>query len=57
MSGGRRIGDVTDLAWSWRLQRRIGLALVDAAARPGDAVDVRFAGEAVPARLRDLPFV
>ena len=56
-SGGRKIGDLTNCAWSYRLKRNIGFALVAASARPGDPVTVDLAGREVAGRLCDLPFL
>jgi len=57
LAGGERIGTTTELVWSWRLQRTIGLALVDAAAVPGSAVEVRLDAGSFAGSLRELPFL
>ncbi|RMD48282.1 MAG: glycine cleavage system protein T [Alphaproteobacteria bacterium] len=54
---GRRIGDMTNGVWSWRLERNIGFALVERSAQPGDEVTVIREGEPVAGRLVELPFL
>jgi glycine cleavage system aminomethyltransferase T len=54
---GKRIGDMTNVIWSYRLKRNIGFALVSVAAQPGDEVDVLKNGHTIKGRLIKLPFV
>lgn len=54
---GASIGTTTELVWSYRLQRTIGLALVDIAAVPGDTVEVRLESGHFAATLRALPLL
>ena len=53
---GRRIGDMTNCVWSYRMKANIGYALVEAASAPGDRVAVRREGGPVAAELCELPF-
>lgn len=53
---GREIGHMTHKAWSYRLERMIGFALVSITAGAGDAVQVKSNGGAVGGCLVDLPF-
>ncbi len=55
--GGRRVGDLTNIIWSYRLEANIGFALVSVDAVPGDQVEVALGGGSVPGRLVDLPFI
>jgi aminomethyltransferase len=54
---GRKVGDMTNCVWSYRLRRNIGFALVSADMKPGDAVDVVKDGRSLPGTLRELPFL
>jgi len=56
-SGKIKIGDMTNIAWSYRLQRNIGFALVSVDAKPGDAVIVAKDGKQIAAKLCELPFI
>ena len=55
-SGGRRLGDLTNCVWSYRLKRNIGFALISTDAKPGQAVEVSMGGKAVAGTLAELPF-
>ena len=57
LAAGERIGTTTEFVWSPRLRQTIGLALVDSAAEPGMAVDVRLDSGSFAGRLRALPFL
>ncbi len=48
---------MTNIAWSYRLKRNIGFALVSVDAKPGDEVSVMKNGVEIAARLCDLPFI
>lgn len=52
----RAIGHMTHKAWSYRLKRMIGYALVSIDARPGDDVRVNKVTGSVAGRLSDVPF-
>ena len=54
---GRRVGDLTNIIWSYRLSANIGFALVGVDAVPGDQVEVTLAGGPTTGRLVDLPFI
>ena len=54
---GRRVGDLTNIIWSYRLGANIGFALVGVDAVPGDHVEVALAGGPTTGRLVDLPFI
>jgi len=53
----RRIGDLTTCAWSWRMRRNIGFALVSTAARPGARVTAMLAEGPATGTLVPLPFL
>ncbi len=50
------VGHMTHKAWSYRLKRMIGYALVSVEARAGDAVEVLRDGARLPGQLTELPF-
>ncbi len=54
---GRRIGDMTNIIWSYRLKRNIGFALVSVDAKPGDSVGVLKDGQILNGKLVTLPFI
>jgi len=56
-SGGRKIGDMTNIIWSYRLKKNIGFALVSIDAKPGDEVEVLQNGRPTAAKLQNLPFI
>lgn len=56
-SHGTKIGDMTNIAWSYRLKKNIGFALVSVDAKPGDEVVVMKNGADVAAELCELPFI
>lgn len=53
---GKAIGHMTHKAWSYRLKRMIGYALVSVEAQVGDTVQVKKDGGLVAGQLCDLPF-
>jgi aminomethyltransferase len=55
--GGRKIGDLTNCAWSYRLKKNIGFGLVTASALPGEPVTVEMHGRMVSGTLCELPFL
>lgn len=54
---GQKIGDLTNSAWSYRMQRNIGYGLVSVDVRPGTKVEVQRPSGMVDAHLVDLPFL
>ncbi len=56
-SGGRKIGDMTNIIWSYRLKKNIGFALVEIEAQPGDEVEILQNGRPVAGKLQNLPFI
>ncbi|MEM8581418.1 MAG: glycine cleavage T C-terminal barrel domain-containing protein, partial [Pseudomonadota bacterium] len=54
---GRLVGRVTHKAWSYRLQRMIGYALVEIDAQAGDHVQVVSENATMDAELCSLPFL
>jgi len=58
LKDGSRVGAVTAHAWSPRLERNIGLALVDRSLTAGDAVDITLPdGTNTSGTLCELPFI
>ncbi|MEE4239378.1 MAG: glycine cleavage T C-terminal barrel domain-containing protein [Anderseniella sp.] len=57
MHGNNKVGDMTNIVWSWRLKQNIGFALVSVDAKPGDKVQVMRNGKPVNAELCHLPFL
>jgi len=54
---GRRLGDLTNCTWSYRLKRNIGFALVSTDSRAEQAVEVSLGDQVVPGTLTELPFL
>jgi glycine cleavage system aminomethyltransferase T len=54
---GRRVGDLTNCVWSYRLKRNIGFGLVAADCSVQDEVVVRKDGKEIRATLTSLPFI
>jgi len=57
LHNGRKVGDLTNCVWSYRLRQNIGFALICAACRPGDVVEVVKEGRTLAGVLTVLPFV
>lgn len=57
LQDGKKIGDMTNIIWSYRLKTNIGFALVASAAQPGQAVEVLKDGERMNGTLTTLPFI
>ena len=57
LQDGKKIGDMTNIIWSYRLKTNIGFALVASAAQPGQAVEVLKDGERMNGTLTTLPFM
>jgi glycine cleavage system aminomethyltransferase T len=54
---GQRLGDMTTCAWSYRMTKNIGFALVSTSAGPGDRVRVVRDSGPVEGTLCELPFI
>jgi glycine cleavage system aminomethyltransferase T len=54
---GRKIGDMTNIIWSYRMKKNIGFALVSTAAQPGDIVEIQKDGRKIGGALTRLPFI
>jgi len=54
---GRKVGDLTNCIFSYRLQRNIGFALVSRACNVGDRLEAKIGDTWQPGRLTDLPFI
>lgn len=54
---GRKVGDLTNRAWSYRLKKNIGFALISTDCRPGTRVAVRRDDALVGGTLQELPFI
>jgi len=54
---GKKIGDMTNIVWSYRLKKNIGFVLVSMDAQPGDEVEIMLEGKAVAGKLVELPFI
>ena len=59
LAGGQRVGRVTDLVWSPRLQRNIGYVWVPAElVAPGNDLEIEWSnGERTPAKTAAIPFL
>ncbi len=57
LQGGRKVGDLTNCVWSYRLKRNIGFALISSNCRPGEAVQVIKEGRTHTGALTPLPFL
>ena len=55
--GGKKVGDLTNCVWSYRLKKNIGFALISTTCAAGDAVEVIKDGRTVAATLTTLPFI
>ncbi len=53
---GKRVGDMTNCVWSYRLNANIGFGLVSIETVAGDEIVVLKEGTHVAGRLRELPF-
>lgn len=54
---GQKVGDLTNCAWSYRLKRNIGFALISRTCGAGDSVDVVKDGQHISGTLSELPFL
>ena len=51
------MADLTHCAWSYRLKKNIGFALISTRCAAGDAVEVVKEGRALAGTLTALPFI
>jgi glycine cleavage system aminomethyltransferase T len=54
---GRKVGDLTNCTWSYRLKKNIGFALIAVDCHPGEAVQVAKDGQLIRGTLTELPFI
>jgi glycine cleavage system aminomethyltransferase T len=54
---GRKVGDLTNCVWSYRMKANIGYALIGIDCQPGETVEIRRKGGSVTAKLVELPFL
>ena len=54
---GRRVGDMTNCAWSYRLKKNLGFALISIECVAGTRVIVRKDGNPIAGTLQELPFI
>jgi glycine cleavage system aminomethyltransferase T len=54
---GRKLGELTNCTWSYRLEKNIGFALISTECNAGDAVKVFSDEQKIPGKLTSLPFI
>ena len=54
---GKKVGDLTNCIFSYRLKKNIGFALIETTCAIGDRVEARIGDAVHPAKLTDLPFL
>ena len=54
---GRKVGDLTNCIFSYRLKKNIGFALIDRACAAGARVEAQVGGLRQPGTLTELPFI
>jgi aminomethyltransferase len=54
---GRKVGDLTNCIFSYRLRKNIGFALIDRTCAAGARVEARVGGLMQPGTLTELPFI
>jgi aminomethyltransferase len=57
LQDGRKVGDLTNCTWSYRLKQNIGFALISSECAAGDAVEVVKDGKKEKGTLTELPFI
>jgi glycine cleavage system aminomethyltransferase T len=57
LRNGRKLGDLTNCVWSYRLKRNIGFALISTDCAAGDVVEVVKEGRSLAGTLTVLPFL
>jgi len=53
----RKVGDLTNCTWSYRLNQNIGFALISTECLAGDTVEILKQGRKIPGKLAELPFI
>ncbi len=56
-ANGKKIGSMTNMAWSLRLLKNIGFALVSREYNAGDNCEIQWHGQRYKAKLVNLPFI
>jgi aminomethyltransferase len=54
---GQKVGDMTNVVWSWRLKANIGFALIARSCAAGERVEVFKDGQLLAGTLTELPFL
>lgn len=54
---GRKVGDLTNCVWSYRLKKNIGFALISKDCVAGDTIEVVKDGRPISGKLQELPFL
>ena len=54
---GQKVGDLTNSAWSFRLKKNIGFALISSKCQVGDRVEIVRKDGTISGILTDLPFI
>ena len=57
LKNGRKVGDLTNCVWSYRLKKNIGFALISTQCAAGDSVEVTKEGRTLAGTLTHLPFL
>lgn len=57
LKGGKKVGDLTNCVWSYRLRKNLGFALISRACAAGDRVEVEQRGRLIAGTLEELPFL
>ena len=54
---GLKVGDMTTCAWSYRMKKNIGFALISTRCKAGDAIEVVRQDKVIAGTLTELPFL
>lgn len=54
---GAKVGDMTTCAWSYRMKKNIGFALISTRCKAGDTIEVVRQAKVIPGTLTELPFL
>jgi aminomethyltransferase len=57
MKAGKKVGDLTNCVWSYRLRKNVGFALISSDCAAGDCVEVEKHGRLIGGTLKELPFL
>ncbi|MFI4891615.1 MAG: glycine cleavage T C-terminal barrel domain-containing protein [Steroidobacterales bacterium] len=57
LKNGRKVGNLTNCVWSYRMNKNIGFALIATNCVAGDRVEIIKEGKRVNAPLQELPFL